>query len=337
MDLNGLRVAKATDGELTWIHSDHLHSATILTDADGTEIRRLAYAAFGEELENTGSGTEAKYSYTGKERDQSGLLYYGARYYDPALARFITADTVYDAGPQGLNRYSYALNNPILYRDPSGHYVVQVNTTPIRNVNTKIREYVGFLPDFILDAYLPVTDEDIYSAGIDQVMGMGTGMITGPSKKAVEEVVEGVADYGKKVVKEALEESGDDVLEHGTNVAQKGLQKTSERLTKEAVEDTSRKRLQKRIGKKLQNSSDAQYDYIDNLGKRYDQMGNPNMIPFWEEESSQFFKQIERHLDKADFTVIDLTDFPKNIQEEVGEYILDLPQEQFDKIIPIGF
>ena len=32
-------------------------------------------------------------------------MYYGARYYDPALARFITADTVYDAGPQGLNRY----------------------------------------------------------------------------------------------------------------------------------------------------------------------------------------------------------------------------------------
>ena len=45
-------------------------------------------------------------------------MYYGARYYDPALSRFITADTVYDAGPQGLNRYSYALNNPIIYNDP---------------------------------------------------------------------------------------------------------------------------------------------------------------------------------------------------------------------------
>ena len=112
------------DGEVTWIHSDHLHSATILTGAGGVEIRRLAYAAFGEELENTGTGDEAKYSYTGKELDSSGLMYYGARYYDPALARFITADTVYDAGPQGLNRYSYALNNPIRYRDPSGHSAI---------------------------------------------------------------------------------------------------------------------------------------------------------------------------------------------------------------------
>ncbi|MCP4406090.1 MAG: hypothetical protein GY801_53460, partial [bacterium] len=99
---------------------DHLHSATILTDAAGAEIRRLAYRAFGEEAENIGSGSEPKYSYTGKERDSSGLMYYGARYYDPALSRFITADTLYDRGPQGLNRYSYALNNPIRYNDPSG-------------------------------------------------------------------------------------------------------------------------------------------------------------------------------------------------------------------------
>ena len=107
----------------TWIHSDHLHSATVVTDINGVEVRRLAYAAFGEEVENSGSGLEPKYTYTAKEADQSGLMYYGARYYDLVLARFITADTMYDQGPQGLNRYSYALNNPILYRDPTGHYV----------------------------------------------------------------------------------------------------------------------------------------------------------------------------------------------------------------------
>ncbi len=50
-------------------------------------------------------------------------MYYGARYYDPALSRFITPDTMYDRGPQGLNRYSYALNNPIRYNDPSGHFI----------------------------------------------------------------------------------------------------------------------------------------------------------------------------------------------------------------------
>ncbi|MCP4400511.1 MAG: hypothetical protein GY801_24810, partial [bacterium] len=94
-----------------------------LTDAAGAELRRLAYRAFGEEAENVGSGSAPKYSYTGKELDSSGLMYYGARCYDPALSRFITADTIYDLGPQGLNLYSYALNNPIRYNDPSGHFI----------------------------------------------------------------------------------------------------------------------------------------------------------------------------------------------------------------------
>ena len=86
-------MAQQTGGEFTWIHHDHLHSSTILTDADGVEIRRLAYAAFGEEADhstslrvgNVGSGVAPKFTYTGKELDYSGLLYYGARYDDPAL------------------------------------------------------------------------------------------------------------------------------------------------------------------------------------------------------------------------------------------------------------
>ncbi len=49
-------------------------------------------------------------------------MYYGARYYDPAIGRFISADTIVPnpADPQTLNRYSYVNNNPILYTDPTG-------------------------------------------------------------------------------------------------------------------------------------------------------------------------------------------------------------------------
>ena len=46
---------------------------------------------------------------------------YKARYYDPALGRFISADTVTPGGTEGLNRYSYTSNNPVKYSDPSGH------------------------------------------------------------------------------------------------------------------------------------------------------------------------------------------------------------------------
>ena len=88
--LNGLRVAKALVdlSGVTWIHSDHLHSATILTGANGNEVRRLAYAAFGEELENSGSGEAPTYAYTGKELDASGLMYYGARLLRPGPVPF---------------------------------------------------------------------------------------------------------------------------------------------------------------------------------------------------------------------------------------------------------
>jgi RHS repeat-associated protein len=55
--------------------------------------------------------------------DNSGLYYYGARYYDPTIGRFISADTIVPrtTDPQSLNRFSYCINNPLRYRDPSGH------------------------------------------------------------------------------------------------------------------------------------------------------------------------------------------------------------------------
>ncbi|MBI4267686.1 MAG: RHS repeat-associated core domain-containing protein [Chloroflexi bacterium] len=62
--------------------------------------------------------------FTGQRLDGTGLYYYGARYYDPTIGRFISADTVVPdfADPQSLNRYSYVYNKPLKYTDPSGHF-----------------------------------------------------------------------------------------------------------------------------------------------------------------------------------------------------------------------
>jgi len=65
------------------------------------------------------------YKYTGKERDTTtGLYFYEARYYDPMLGRFISPDSVIPdpLEPQALNRYTYVLNNPVIYTDPSGQF-----------------------------------------------------------------------------------------------------------------------------------------------------------------------------------------------------------------------
>jgi RHS repeat-associated protein len=62
--------------------------------------------------------------FTGQRLDQTGLYYYGARYYDAGIGRFISPDTIAPnpMNPQSLNRYSYCLNNPLRYKDPTGHW-----------------------------------------------------------------------------------------------------------------------------------------------------------------------------------------------------------------------
>jgi len=94
-----------------------------MTDADGDQIdTTMKYYPYG--------GTRAgdvpiDKLFTGQRLDGTGLYYYGARYYDPLIGRFISADTIVPnpASPQSFNRYSYCLNNPLRYTDPSGQTV----------------------------------------------------------------------------------------------------------------------------------------------------------------------------------------------------------------------
>ena len=100
-------------------HGDHLGSTRIVTDETKNIIAAISYHPFGEPCIEEGS--EA-YLFTGKKRDATGLYYYGARYYDCELGRFLTRDPLKGEllNPQSLNRYSYCRNNPLLYIDPDG-------------------------------------------------------------------------------------------------------------------------------------------------------------------------------------------------------------------------
>ncbi|MBI5665029.1 MAG: RHS repeat-associated core domain-containing protein [Nitrospirae bacterium] len=96
----------------------------MITDQDGVSIQSIYYYPYGETHTNSGPDV-ARHKFTGQEYDaETGLYYYNARYYDPKLARFITADTIVPEpfDPQALNRYSYVINNPVMLIDPSGHY-----------------------------------------------------------------------------------------------------------------------------------------------------------------------------------------------------------------------
>ncbi len=73
----------------------------------------------------TTDGLPTDYTFTGQKADSNGLMFYQSRYYDPALGRFAQPDSVVPSpyNPQSLNRYSYTLNNPVRYTDPSGHCI----------------------------------------------------------------------------------------------------------------------------------------------------------------------------------------------------------------------
>jgi len=60
---------------------------------------------------------------TTKETEGFGLMFYNARYYDPALGRFAQADSIIPAWAQGLDRYAYVNNSPVNFTDPSGHKI----------------------------------------------------------------------------------------------------------------------------------------------------------------------------------------------------------------------
>ena len=102
-----------------FFHTDHLGSTRLVTDATNTIIAAVTYHPFGTPCTEEGS---ENYVFNGKEQDETELLYYGARYYDSSIGRFLTRDPLNGRlkTPQSLNRYTYCVNNPVKYIDPWG-------------------------------------------------------------------------------------------------------------------------------------------------------------------------------------------------------------------------
>ena len=123
-----------------YYHSDHLGSASLISDYKGDEYQRIEYTPYGETwVEKTlNQGLEyLPYKFTAKDLDEeTGLYYYGARYLDPKYSMWISTDPALSAYMLGLdvgcggiynsvnfNLYHYANNNPIRYTDPTGMWV----------------------------------------------------------------------------------------------------------------------------------------------------------------------------------------------------------------------
>jgi RHS repeat-associated protein len=129
--------------EIIYYHSDALGSPIAATNANGDLLWREELAPYGSRLlhqsreSDCGSGScvplvtlwDEKQWFTGKlEETSNGIQYFGARWYEPELGRFLSVDpvTFREDNIFTFNRYAYANNNPYKFTDPDGREVVQV-------------------------------------------------------------------------------------------------------------------------------------------------------------------------------------------------------------------
>jgi len=98
--------------------TDALGSIIAQTKPDGTLQNKYGYSPYGQ-VAKDGDDKGNPHQYTGRENDNTGLLFYRARYYMPSCGRFISEDPIGTAG--GLNVYGYVHGDPISLVDPTGN------------------------------------------------------------------------------------------------------------------------------------------------------------------------------------------------------------------------
>jgi len=139
--LNGVRVAAVLPNcEAQYYLTDQVDSVKVVTNDSGMVVTSHEYMPFGEDWITEGDTKNAP-KYNSQELDkESGYYFYNARHYDPEIGRFVTPDSVIDgekkdengkiisSDTQGWNRFAYCRNNPIIYKDPTGHDAVALQS-----------------------------------------------------------------------------------------------------------------------------------------------------------------------------------------------------------------
>jgi RHS repeat-associated protein len=149
--LNGQRIARHDpSGAVSYYFSDHLKTASVITDVSGTIQSESDYYPWGGELKFLNNDPN-HYKFTGKERDsESGNDYFEARYYSSAMGRFLIPDWSVKIepvpyakldNPQSLNLYSYVLNSPLSNLDTDGHACEALYLNIFSGFCTRASEY----------------------------------------------------------------------------------------------------------------------------------------------------------------------------------------------------
>ena len=207
------------NGETTYFYrKDAQSNITAIIDSEGSVVARYLYNAWGEVsvVDNTGKEITDKenianlnpYRYRSYYYDtETGLYYLKTRYYDPQVGRFMTIDGIEYLDLEsinGLNLYSYCLNNPIFYVDPDGHapipwwgkLLIGIGVVLVGAVVTALTAGTGagFMAAFgaaLLTSAKAVAISTAISAGIGLAVG---GITTGTWEGAFNGMLDGAVD-----------------------------------------------------------------------------------------------------------------------------------------------
>jgi RHS repeat-associated protein len=145
-----------------YYHSDHLGSASLITNLDGEVVQHVEYVPFGEVfIEERNNKWNTPYLFNAKELDEeTGLYYYGARYYDSRTSVWLSTDPLQEKYPN-ISTYVYCLNNPVNAVDLQG------DSTTILNLGTGTNQHMAILIQNDADKweYFSINGDNVFSSG----------------------------------------------------------------------------------------------------------------------------------------------------------------------------
>ena len=135
----GKKLAKISNNQIEFFHDDHLGTAAARTNSAGAILETSRQLPFGQQIGSTSKETD----FTGKKMDGgTGLDYFNARYYLPAIGRFVESDPILDAAQ---SNYAYGNNNPVLHVDPDGKNPLVVLYNAAASYAPQVTAYVNSL------------------------------------------------------------------------------------------------------------------------------------------------------------------------------------------------
>ncbi len=279
--------------------------------------------------------------FTGKERDnETGLDYFGARYYSSAQGRFTSPDELRSSSrefallgsghpteqalpyadltnPQTLNKYAYALNNPLRYVDQDGH-------KPQDSADIRMQQAIKDLNSG------RITEQQYWERLRGGAVGVAAALAIVVAARGGAPILSALSMWGARNP-DKVQQIAQGVQEAAGGAPGLTLGANS---SLRAAEISTGQRLATQLGVRLEESAHVGAEFVvAGANKTIDAMGTPDAYKYFG-SGKQFFESIVHHVNKSvDYVAIDLQGASRNQTKAIEKFVGGLKEEQRNKII----